>query len=148
MTVVGGKREHGLEATYRRGCRCQPCKKARRVADQRRKDAREAREAGLEPPTGNVTSLKRTGGPVEQSVQAAIDSIELDVWGAAMAALAVTAAKRVDAGDASPAHFQQVRELLDAVKAKGDPTNATRLGGLAGIIGSRGRVDSRAVSGA
>jgi hypothetical protein len=65
-----------------------------------------------------------------------------------MAEAAYAMAKRIDSGDATPAHVQQLRELLDAVKAKGDPTNATRLGGLAGIIGSRGRVDSRAVSGA
>lgn len=136
MAATGAAPEHGTEARYRLGCRCARCRKASADARARRKARRDERE-GKTPPNP-VRPIHRDGS-VEQSVREAVASVnELDVWRAPLAQAAIAAAKKIDDGTATPPLYQQLRDLLEAVKGKDD--SASGLAGLAAIGGSRGRV--------
>lgn len=134
MATSGGVPEHGTEARYRRGCRCQRCKKAARDARAQRRAARDAREAV---DTGRDVAQLHAGGPTERRTRIAVGQIDkLDVWKAPLAEAAIAAAKKIDDGTATAPLFVQLRDLLEIVNS--EESRGTGLAGLAALGSTRG----------
>lgn len=106
---------HGTRRSYNDGCRCDDCKDAQRLYQQR------YRERSLSPVT-NVTTALASLGPVESGVQAEIGGPAAEARpGLAQMALAMARILDSTAVNQQPAAAKVLVSLLDKLHQAGTP---------------------------
>lgn len=140
----GYQPDHGTEARYMRGCRCNACKSARTAAQRKRREAKKAVEQS---PVTSIDAAPSSPGltGVEGSVRRLVELVADDAITQVRAQMALELARRLDKGDGAPAPIAAQLQVLMAglkpVKQKGVVADGVAAPRLSTLFGSRGRVD-------
>ena len=135
--MVSSGREHGTNARYVAGCRCDECRAAHAALVRKN---RRAKRAG-KPKLHVVSEVSEPVVPssLAEATRAAVSQMDRsNPWTEAVVVAAVRLAREIDDPSTSMSVapiVQQWRDLMDILEAKAGAND--RFGGLTAILGSR-----------